>query len=211
MKKLLCAAAIVLSLASQALAQVRITEWMYNGSEFIELTNLGPSAVDFTGWSFDDDSRTAGIVSLTDFGTVAVGESVILAEALASAFRADWGLPTSVKVIGGNATNLGRNDEINIYDNFGDLVDRLTFGDQDFPGSIRTDAASGNPGSEALLGTNNVLGWQSSTLGDAFGSFENANGLFGNPGSYPMSTTVPEPTTVALILCSLAGLGLVRR
>ncbi len=209
MKKLFCAAAMLLCLAGQAMGQVRISEWMYNGSEFIELTNFGPSAVDFTGWSFDDDSRTPGTTSLSDFGSVAVGESVILAEALASTFRADWGLPASVKVIGGNAANLGRNDEINIYDNFNALVDRLTYGDVNIAGSIRTDAASGNPSSDALLGANNVLGWQLSTLGDDFGSFENANGLFGNPGSYP--TAVPEPTTVALMLCSLAGLGLVRR
>jgi predicted extracellular nuclease len=208
MKKLFCAAAMLLCLAGQAMGQVRITEWMYNGSEFVELTNLGPSVVDFTGWSFDDDSRTPGTTSLSDFGSVAVGESVILAEALASTFRADWGLPASVKVIGGNSNNLGRSDEINIFDNTSALVDRLTYSDQNIAGSIRTDAASGNPSSAALLGANNVLGWQLSTLGDSFGSFENANGLFGNPGSY---STVPEPTTVALMLCSLAGLALIRR
>lgn len=33
-------------------AQIRITEFMYAGEEFIELTNVGSTPVDFTGWSF---------------------------------------------------------------------------------------------------------------------------------------------------------------
>ena len=57
-------AAVLASCAAGAQAQVQITEWLYNTSEFIEFTNLGKTAVSFAGWSFDDDSRAAGTVSL---------------------------------------------------------------------------------------------------------------------------------------------------
>lgn len=108
---------------------IRVTEVEYNGSEFVELTNVGTAAQDFTGWSFDDDSRTAGTVSLSAFGTVAAGESVILAESAADAFRTEWDLKSSVKVIGSNPANLGRADEVNVYDATNTLVDRVTYND----------------------------------------------------------------------------------
>ncbi len=125
-------------------ADIRITEWEYNGSEFVELTNVGTESHDLTGWSFSDSARTPGNVSLSGFGTVAAGESVILSEATAAAFRTEWSLPTTVKVVGGNTQNLGRSDEINIYDATSSLVDRLTYNDQgtgDVKGP-RTDTAS---------------------------------------------------------------------
>ena len=68
--------------APNAQAQVRITEWMYTGApgEFIEFTNLGPAAIDLTGWSFDDNSRLPGSVNLTALGNVNPGESVVITE-----------------------------------------------------------------------------------------------------------------------------------
>ena len=41
---------------------MRITEFMYSGTngEFVEFTNVGNAALDLSGWSFDDDSRTPG-------------------------------------------------------------------------------------------------------------------------------------------------------
>lgn len=190
-----------LSLAPAALGAVRMTEWMYNGSdgEFIEWTNLGPAAVDFTGWSFDDDSRTPGTVSLSAFGVVGAGESVILCEPDAATFRAAWGLAASVKVIGLNATNLGRNDEINLYDGANALVDRLTYGDQNIPGTIRTNNISGWA-PLADLGTNNAGAWVLSTVGDAQNSYAGAAGSVANPDTY----IVPAPGAAALL--ALAGL-----
>ena len=120
---------------------MRITEYEYNGSEFVEFTNLGSTPVDMTGWSFSDNHEIAGNVPLSSFATVAVGESVILSQATADNFRTQWGLPESVKVIGSNSQNLGRSDEINLYDNTGALVDRLTFNDQG-SGSVKADRKS---------------------------------------------------------------------
>lgn len=218
LSRLALASALACGLASAAQAApsgVFITEWAYNGGpagEFIEFTNFGPTAVDFTGWSFDDDSRNAGTVNLSVFGLVASGESVILSEASAADFRAAWGLDGSIKVLGGNGTNLGRNDELNLY-NGSTLVDRLSFGDQNFPGSIRTSAVSGRAGSVGVLGTNNVAGWVFTTENDADGGkFSTAFDL-GSPGfsAYAVAAPVPEPESWAMMLAGIAAVASIAR
>ena len=203
MSKLLCvwAASVAMLLAGRAQAAIRITEWMYSGDdgEFIEFTNRGVAAVDLTGWSFSDSAQTPGSVSLSALGTIAPGESFLVTENDASVFRTAWGLAGTVKVLGGNTANLGRNDEINIYDAANALVDRLTYGDEDFPGSIRTQNKSGNPNSAAALGANNPLLWSFSATGDAFGSTTSVAGEIGNPGTYPL----PEPAALTLATVGL--------
>jgi hypothetical protein len=158
----LLAAAVVLFSATPVCASgVFITEWMYSGlnGEFIEFTNLSGTAVDFTGWSFDDDTRTPGSTDLSTFGMVAPGQSVILTEVEAAAFRAAWELSASILVLGGNSNNLGRNDEINLFDDNGSLVDRLTFGDQNIPGTIRTKmSAAGSAATPPLAPTTCLYG-----------------------------------------------------
>ena len=181
-------------------ADIVISEFMYSGAngEFIEFTNIGPTSVNMSGWSFDDDSRIPFTVDLSSFGIVASGESVVLSEILAADFRTAWGLSASVKVIGGLTSNLGRNDEINLFNAAGDLADRLTFGDQNFPGTIRAQNFSGNPGSDAIAGTNNISGWVLSANGDSFGSFVSVGGDVANPGLSTL-TAVPEPGTFLLL------------
>ena len=197
--------AALAAMSQPASAAIRITEWMYNGAgagnlgEFVEFTNLGAAAVDFTGWSFDDSSRVPGSQSLSAFGLVAPGESVVFTDNVAAAFRTNWNLPAAVKIIGGNANNLGRSDEINLYDAANAPVDRLTYGDETFPGSIRTQNKSGNPNNAAALGANNPLLWSLSATGDAFGSVTSVAGEIGNPGTY----LVPEPATLTLAAAAL--------
>lgn len=207
-RRALGAAALGLS-AAGAQAQVQITEWLYNTSEFVEFTNLGSTAVDFAGWSFSDDARTPGAVSLSAFGLVKPGESVILAEAGAAAFRANWSLDASVKVIGGNSKNLGRQDEVNLYDATGLLVDRLAYGDQS-RGTVRADTASGNPQSLAGLAETLPTSWVWASVGDAYGSRLAANGAIGNPGQFALAP-VPEPASYALLIAGLALVGAVAR
>jgi len=193
--------------AVAASAQMRITEWMYNGSEFVEFTNVGASAINMAGWSYDDDSRTPGGFDLSGFGIVAAGQSVIMAEDSAADFRTLWNLAASVMVLGGNAANLGRNDEINLY-NGATLVDRLTYGDQNFPGTIRTLNISGRPMTAAALGANDVSQWQLSVVGDVEGSFASVGGAFiGSPGATSFVTAVPEPGVYGMLLAGLALLG----
>lgn len=202
-----CALVAALIGVSVAHADMYITEWMYDGmlagQEFVEFTNVGADPVDMTGWSFDDDSRIPFTVDLSGFGVVAPGQSVILTEADAATFAAEWAL-AGVAIVGGSSANLGRNDEINLFDASGALVDRLTYGDQNFPGSIRTRYFSGNPATPAALGVNDVYQWVLSEVGDTFGSYVSVSGNVGNPGIY-----VPEPTM--LMACGLLALVARRR
>ena len=204
--------------ASTAHANVQITEWMYNANlgEYVEFTNLGNQPVDFMGWVYDDESRFssvgAGGFSLSGFGVVAPGETVVLTESTAAAFRSAWNLGAGVKVIGGYTNNLGRNDEINLFNAGGQLVDRLRYGDSNYaPGTIRTQNISGNPGSLADLAPFTVTtGWVLAFTGDTYGSYASTLGDVGNPGQFALA--VPEPGTVALTLAGLTVVaGIARR
>lgn len=191
-----------IAISVTALPDMRITEYMYNGlgaggaGEFVEFTNVGSTAIDMTGWSFDDNSRVAGSQSLTNFGIVQPGESVILTESNAGTYRTNWNLCAGIKIIGNSINNLGREDEINLYDASNNLVDRITYGDQTFsPGSIRTTAKSGWV-TAAGLGANNILLWNLSAVADAETSFTSALAEIGNPGKSNRATVVFDPCFV---------------
>lgn len=206
-RKLSCIAALLVALsAAQANAGIVITEWAYSAAngEYIELTNTGAAAVDLTGWSYDDDSGVVGSTDLSSLGLVNPGQSVILTESTAAAFQTAWSL-TGVAVLGEVIDNLGRNDQINIWDNNGVLVDRLTFGDQTFAGSIRTQNKSGNPITAAALGANDPFQWQLSFIGDGYGTYASTGGDLGNPGI----NTVPEPATLAML--AIGCIAMIRR
>lgn len=181
---------------------MRITEYMYNGGgaggvgEFVEFTNVGSTTVDMTGWSFDDNSRTPGSQSLSAFGIVQPGESVIITEIPAATFRTNWALCNTLKVIGGSTNNLGREDEINLYDASNTLVDRLTYGDQTFlPGSIRTTLKSGWVNA-AGLGTNTISNWTLSAVADAEGSYNSTLAETGNPGKSNRAIVFFDPCVI---------------
>lgn len=168
---------------------IRITEWMYSGAsgEFVEFTNTSAQPIDLTGWSMDDDNASPGAFSLSAAGVLQPGESLLVTEALAADFRTAWGLAPSVKVIGelgvASGNNFGRNDQIHLFDATNVTQDRLFFGDQNFPGSIRTQNRSGQAPCGAL-GENDVLQWQLSTVGDVYGSAAATSGDVGTPGRF---------------------------
>lgn len=208
MKSLGSALLLSISITTAASAQMRITEWMYNpsgtGGEFIEFTNVGNAPIDMTGWSFDDNSRAPGSQSLSGFGIVLAKQSVILTESTAATFRTDWSLPVTIPVLGGNTNNLGRDDEVNLYDSSSALIDRLSYGDDvSFPGTIRTQGKSGWT-TPANLGINDVHQWVLSTVNDAQLSYTSARNDIGNPGTY-----TPEPATMTMLV--IGAVALVRR
>jgi hypothetical protein len=201
----------MMACASQvALGDIVISEWMYNpaGSgtlgEFVEFTNTGPAAVDMTGWSFDDDSAVPGTVDLSGFGVVASGASVLLTDETAPNFAALWGL-SGIAIVGGNSANLGRNDTINLFDAADTLVAQLAYGDETYPGTVRTNKVSCNiPATD--YGTTVVRStWVLATVGDAYGSRLSTRNEIGSPGVAPL----PEPGSLALV--ALCGLAVARR
>jgi len=172
---------------------LRITEYMYSGGngEFFELTNLSSQPIDLAGWSMDDDSTTPGAFDLSAAGTLAPGQSILVTDAVPSAFKVAWALTTTV-VLGPNTTAaLGRNDQINIYDGDGNLVERLTYGDQTFPGTIRTQNKSGQVCSQSV-GLDLISAWVLAAGGDLYGSFASAAGDLGSPGTFVSATCFPK-------------------
>jgi predicted extracellular nuclease len=210
--------ASALAMSAPAAASIAITEWMYNPvggpAEYFELTNVGTTPIDMTGWSQDDSTRTVGTHPLDVFGVVLPGESVIGCQSDADGFRTYWDLPTSVKVIAyGDEHNLGRSDEINLYDNLGTLVDRLTYNDQgvDPNKGPRTQGVSGNIPLTALF-QNTASAAVLSVVGDTYLSYRGGGGSgdTGNPGIYTPYVSVPEPASLALLLVA-AGMASARR
>ncbi len=178
-------------------AQIRITEYLYSGAngEFVEFTNVGSTSIDMTGWSFDDITRHPGVHNLSAFGIVQPGESVIVTESDPSVFRSAWGLCAGIKITGNYTNdNLGRADEINLYDASSNLVDRLTYDDQSL-GGPRANGASAWV-TAAGLGANNPTLWTLSTVGDSEGSFRSSGGDIGSPGKSTRATVAFNPCVV---------------
>jgi hypothetical protein len=196
-KSLLAIAAAVAAVGftgsvSKAAGIIKITEFMSNdgpGSlgEWVEYTNVGDAPVDMTGWSHSDSDATPGNVPFgSTFGVVQPGESVLFVENLPATFAAGWNVPSSVKIFGPNSKdNLSSgSDQINLYDSLGAQVDQVTY-----PGLIGGSAGSGISLNRPFDGS---TPWASSSVGDAFGSYQISNGPnIGNPGTY-----VPEPATL---------------
>lgn len=193
---------LLLLVSADSHAGMILTEWMYDGAdgEFMEFTNFSNDPIDLTNWSQDDSTRTAGKHAFgSTFGIVQPGESVIVTDATATAFRTAWGLPASIKVFGGYTNDsLGRSDEVNLYDNLGGLIDRFTYNDQG-TGTVagpRTTGASGNI-PVAALNQNNASLAVLSSIGDSYQSHASAGGAVGNPGLY--TPFVPEPSSLSLL------------
>ena len=94
-----------------------------------------------------------------------------------------------VKIADGNTNNLGRADEINIYDASNALVDRLTYDDQNL-GGPRTQGTSGVPTSCQTLGANTVGVWVFSHEG-VDGAKKSLSGDIGSPGTSPLGACGP--------------------
>jgi uncharacterized protein len=198
---------LVAVLVQAASGSIVISEWMYSGTdgEFVEFTNVGTNPVDMTNWSYSDTDSEPGDVAFLDvFGLVQPGESVILTEAEPSLFRSAWGLDAAIKIFGPNTdSNLGRNDQINLYDAGGNLVDQLAYGDQTYPGTPRTQNRSCNIPATDYDFTVAQTTWVLAGDGDEYGSWPSSGFDVGSPGR------IPEPTALTLLV--LGGLALARQ
>jgi len=186
---------------------VRITEYMYKGEggEFFEITNMGSSTISLSGWSVDDQSGNPGTVPLS--GSLAAGQSKIITETDGFFFALDWGISSSIVIDMGENSLLGRNDTIYLFDANDDVVDRISYGDEDFPGSPRTDSASATA-CPAAVGANDPFNWIVATPGDSLGSWAAGNGFdVGSPGTYIAPSSGCSDGSVGVDFCFGDGTG----
>ena len=208
----LLAIAAVASLASLANAQITITEASPTGSsgfvasDWFELTNFGPLAVDITGWKVDDNSNAfANSLALLGITSIAPGESVVFIEtsptnaaARLASFRTFWGQLSSVQVGTYNGSGIGLSgsgDAVNIFLADGTLVTRVDFGAQPNVG-----VSFGYNPLTNTFGANSVAGVFGARVAD--GSTIQTTEV-GSPG------VIPAPSACALL--ALAGIAAGRR
>jgi len=166
-------------------AGIFVTEYLYSGTdaEFVELTNTTAAPIDLTGWSFDDQSAIPGTFDLSPAGLVAPGESIVITDVDAATFSAAWGL-SGVTVLGGNlVAPIGRNDQLNVYDQTDTLVARATYGDEDFEGSVRAQDFAAQICTEAT-GVDDAYAWTLGAVSDGWGCIASSGGDVGSPGTH---------------------------
>lgn len=220
-------------LASPALAQIstlRITEAMSSSgvggtADWWEVTNYGTSAVDITGWKFDDATFLFGnSVALNGVTSINVGESVAFLETttldsgtvatLISSFRTFWGGSAASAQIGyyaGSGISFSSNgDGIVMFSGTGaETTPRVTFGAATSGASFYYgyDAAGDpatSPNTNAIVSTVGTLDGQT--------TFASATTLPQNIGSPGTAAVVPEPSSAALLaIAAGAGVTLVLR
>ncbi|MBU1365275.1 MAG: lamin tail domain-containing protein [Gammaproteobacteria bacterium] len=212
------AAAVLAATSFAASAAVSITEvapWSSGNSpvaaDWFELTNTGSSAVDITGWKFDDSSASfAAGATLNGISSIAAGQSVIFLEgnsAKVELFKTNWfgaNVPSSLVVGYYSGSGIGlstTSDAVNIFNASGALQASVTFGasDSSLPYQTFDNAA----------GLNNTSISQLSVV-DISGAFVAANSVneIGSPGSI---AAVPEPETYAMLLAGLGFIGALAR
>ncbi len=159
-----------------------------NGGDWFEISNTGVVTIDLNGWSWDDNSQTAGTHT---FGaiTLAPGERLIVADFPSSnkaAWLTEWQLPaTGLKIIANDEFNnigfsgMGQSgDQVNIYDNNSQLKASSAFTSSVAGFSIYFNG--GVSGGNSVSGVNSA--W-TSTSGD-----------IGSPFNMPPSVASGIPT-----------------
>ncbi|WP_176329699.1 ExeM/NucH family extracellular endonuclease [Thioflexithrix psekupsensis] len=116
-----------------SLPSVLITEVNSNatGGDFFELYNYGSTAIDLTGWKWNDDSADSSIATAfpATATTLAAGARlVIVASADTSAFLPAWNLPASAPIHANGGPGLGGGDAVVVFDSAGKVVAFFNYG-----------------------------------------------------------------------------------
>ena len=193
---------------AHAASSIFITEvapWASSGSpvaaDWFELTNKGTSAVNITGWKFDDNSNNFGSsVALSGITSIGVGESVIFVEGISinPRFRSDWfgtNPPAGLQV--GNYGGTGgvglstSGDAVNIFDSSGVLQSKVVFGVSPAGPFSTFDNA-------ALLDNATISTLSDVGVNGAFIAVNSSNEI-GSPGTIGSPTTPAVPGPLPLL------------
>lgn len=206
-------ALLALVAAASAQGQIIVSEvspWSSGNSpyaaDWFEVTNLGSSSVDLSGWKFDDNSNSfASSVSLLGVASIPAGGSAIFMETTnaatsLNAFANAWfnGVVPAGFLFGsysGSGVGLSTGgDAVNIYNSTGVLQANVVFG-VSTTGRTFDNAAGLNNATISLLSTVGVNG--------AFSGI--TSGEVGSPG------VIPAPGVAALGVAGLVVAGRRRR
>ena len=147
--------------SSLANAQLLVTEIQSDGlDDFWELTNTGGSAVNLSGYKWNDSARSINdAVNIPSSTFIASGESIIFTKATATAFRSEWGIAASVQIISDSGgPGLGKNDAITLFDAFDTEVLYLSYAvggftksDGSLSGGDHAGKSAGGASEQALI------------------------------------------------------------
>ena len=201
------AAGVITAGQAHAASSIFITEvapWSSSNSpvaaDWFELTNIGTSATNITGWRFDDNSNSfASSVALLGITSIGAGESVIFVEGstVNPNFRATWfgaNPPASLQV--GNYTGSGvgmstGGDAVNIFDSSGAPQANIVFGVSPTGPMATFDNA-------ALLNNTTVSALSAVGVNGAFIAVNSSNEI-GSPGTIGAPTTPAVPGPLPLL------------
>jgi uncharacterized protein YjiK len=159
-------------------AQLLLTEIQSDGlSDFWELTNVGPSAVDLSNYKWDDDSRNpADPAAFTIPGGTMInsGESIIFTATAAGTFRTQWGLAGSVQVIVGGP-GFGGNDGVALFNASNTELFFFSYALNGFTRSNGSGSAGGHAGISAGGAARQAAIWDPTT-GTSSPRYTNATG-----------------------------------
>lgn len=205
MKKIIIIISLMAASLTGAQAALIITEVMSSSGggtpDWFEVTNTGTSAVNITGFNFDDGSFNFNFsVPLVGVTSIAAGQSVVFIEtstpvATIADFRTFWGGSATSAVIGSyTGSGVGMSsieDGASIFDTSEIRVAKVDFGAATTGSSFGYDLAS----------YPNQNGFGGISVNGSNGAFISADALgnIGSPGVAIFPSEVPEPSRLGFL------------